>query len=82
MHESFTHVRSQAAFVRSLLDEVERVAPSVPAAAVSAQLVEELARLGCRFLEIAGALSKSVASAQTVLTVHAQTQPPPIEALR
>ena len=53
-------VRSQAAFVRTLLDEVERVAPSGTGNAVSTQLVEELARLGCRFLEVASALSTTM----------------------
>ena len=57
-------VRSQAAFVRTLLDEVERVAPSSAGGAVTAQLVEELARLGCRFLEVASALT-AVVDAQT-----------------
>jgi hypothetical protein len=47
-------VRIQAAVVRALLDE-ERVAPSTAGSAVSAQLVEELARLGCRLLEVASA---------------------------
>jgi hypothetical protein len=50
-------VRSQAAFVRSLLDEVERIAPAGAHGPVSAQLVEELARLGCRFIEVASALT-------------------------
>jgi hypothetical protein len=51
-------LRSQAACVRALLDEVERVVPAGAAAgAAGAQLVEELARLGCRFLEAAGALT-------------------------
>lgn len=50
-------IRSQAAFVRSLLDEVERLAPAGGAeGAVGAQLVEELARLGARFLEVSRAL--------------------------
>ena len=53
-------VRSQAAFVRALLDEVERVAPHGSEDAVNAQLVEELARLGCRFLEVASALAARV----------------------
>lgn len=50
-------VRSQAAFVRALLDEVERVAPSTGECPLSVQLVEELARLGCRFIEVADALT-------------------------
>lgn len=53
-------VRSQAAFVRALLDEVERVAPPGSDDAVSEQLVEELARLGRRCIEIANALAAVV----------------------
>ena len=50
-------VRGQAAFVRSLLDEVERLVPSGGPCPMSTQLAEELARLGCRILEVASALS-------------------------
>ena len=57
---ALSSVRSQAAFVRALLDEVERVAPPGSEDAVTEQLVEELARLGCRFLEVASALTATV----------------------
>ena len=57
---ALSSVRSQAAFVRALLDEVERVAPPGSEDAVNEQLVEELARLGCRFLEVASALTVTV----------------------
>lgn len=53
-------VRGQAAFVRALLDELERISPAGKEGAFSAQLVEELARLGCRCLEAATALSAVV----------------------
>jgi hypothetical protein len=53
-------VRSQAAFVRTLLDEVERVTFHDTEEALSEQVVEELARLGCRFLEVANAVAKAV----------------------
>jgi hypothetical protein len=50
-------LRSEAACVRALIDEIERVAPaSLAEEAVSAQLVEDLARLGCRLIEAAAAL--------------------------
>jgi len=49
-------VRSQAAFVRALLDEVERVAPAGGDRAVNEQLADELTRLGCRCVELANAL--------------------------
>ena len=50
-------VRSQAAFVRALIDELERISPAGAEVALSAQLAEELARLGCRCLEAARALA-------------------------
>lgn len=54
-------LRSQAACVRMLLDEIERVVPSGQACeGLSRQLVEELARLGCRTLEAAEALLEVV----------------------
>jgi hypothetical protein len=51
-----TTVRSQAACVRTLLDEVERVVPAELADPMSAQLVEELSRLGSRCAELAAEL--------------------------
>lgn len=54
-------LRSQAAFLRSLLDELERVAPASRAAeSLGDQVVEELSRLGCRSLEAASELSRVV----------------------
>jgi hypothetical protein len=59
-------IRSQAAFVRTLLDEVERTTAIGSATArldeshLSAQLVEELARLGCSFIEAANGLTSVV----------------------
>jgi hypothetical protein len=59
--EIVKNVRSEVACVRALLDELERVAPSsLDERAISGQLVEDLARLGCRFLEAAGALARVV----------------------
>jgi len=57
-------VRSQAACVRTLLDEVERTLPAELADPMSAQLIEELGRLGCGCVELAAALSK-IADEQT-----------------
>jgi hypothetical protein len=54
-----SNVRSQAACVRTLLDEVERTLPA-DADPMDAQLVEELGRLGCRCVELAAALTKLV----------------------
>jgi hypothetical protein len=53
-------VRSQAAFVRALLDEVERLAPAGAEEVVRAQVVEEIARLGWRCIELAKVLTVDV----------------------
>lgn len=54
-------LRSQAAFLRALLDEVERLAPaSSSEQGLSEQVVEELTRLGCRSLEAASELTRVV----------------------
>jgi hypothetical protein len=50
-------VREQAAVVRALADHLEHFAPSAAPAGLRGQLVEELARLGCRAFETAAALS-------------------------
>lgn len=55
--EPISTVRTQAAFVRALLDEIERVAPAGEGTAITAQLAEELARLGSRCIATAMALS-------------------------
>jgi hypothetical protein len=66
-------IRSQAAFVRTLLDEVERTTAASSAAArldeshLSAQLVEELARLGCSFIEVASGLTSVVDECEKIV---------------
>lgn len=50
-------LRSQAAFVRALLDELERAIPADAKREVRAQVVEELGRLGSRCLQAAEALA-------------------------
>ncbi len=51
-------LRTQAAVVRSVADHAERLARSVDFSGLEAQLVEEMAHLGCRLLEAAGSLSR------------------------
>lgn len=52
-------LRNQAALVRALVDEFERLAPSDgEGLLVCDQLLEELTRLGCRILETAAALAR------------------------
>lgn len=54
--DPISSLRSEVALVRALLDELERVAPTaVPD--VRAHLVEEIARLGRRCLDVAGAMA-------------------------
>lgn len=49
-------IRTQAGVVRALLDEVDSIDPAFDAE-LDGQLIEELARLGCRILEAASAMS-------------------------
>jgi hypothetical protein len=51
------HIRKQTACARALLDEVDRSLPQGSEPELSAQLVEELARLGCLLLDAASRLS-------------------------
>jgi len=51
-------IRSQAAFVRTLLDEVERLIPAGEERVLSEQIIEELTRLGCRCVELASHSSR------------------------
>ncbi len=53
---AFTGARSQAALVRTLLDELDRVAPA-EGEALNAQLAEELALLAARCSELSRALA-------------------------
>lgn len=49
-------LRRQAAVVRALADEVERVSSSGDANELDNQFIEEVARLGCRLVEAVGPL--------------------------
>ena len=60
---SLQTLRSQAAYVRALLDEVERLAPLSPSEEISEQVVDEIARLGSRSLQVAAELRRLVALA-------------------
>jgi hypothetical protein len=53
-HSAMREIRLQASIVRALLDEVDGVNRHQIS---RSQLLEELARLGCRLLETAAALS-------------------------
>jgi hypothetical protein len=52
-------LRSQTAVVRALADQVEYLSRAGDADGVGDQLIEEMAQLGCRLLEMAGTLARS-----------------------
>jgi hypothetical protein len=58
MPKAVREIRTQAGVIRALLDEVDAVDPAF-GAELEGQLIEELARLGCRILEAASAMSDS-----------------------
>jgi hypothetical protein len=53
-------LRSHAAVIRSLADEVECISRAGDAEGLGEQLIEEMARLGCRLLETAATLTESL----------------------
>jgi hypothetical protein len=60
LHQRVVSARTQAAIVRSLVDEFERASTRGDAYHwLRAQLIEELARLGCRVLEAAAVLTET-----------------------
>jgi hypothetical protein len=70
-------IRAQAALVRSLLDELDDLAPPRGserfAAALAAQTVEELAQLACRMMAVASSMAP-----QCVAEVHIQQWTVPV----
>lgn len=52
-------IRAQAAIVRTLIDTFDRVLPPGTDLALEKQIVDELARLGCRALEAAAAFANA-----------------------
>jgi len=51
------NVRSQVAVVRALADQIEQLSRAADVDALGDQMVEEMARLGCRLLDAAAALA-------------------------
>jgi hypothetical protein len=51
------NLRSQVAVVRTLADQVEQLSRAADVDGLGAQMVEEMARLGCRLLDAAAALA-------------------------
>jgi acetolactate synthase regulatory subunit len=56
---TIARLRAQVAVVRTLTDHVEHLADVAAVEGVQAQVVEEIARLGCRLLEVAASLAAS-----------------------
>jgi hypothetical protein len=54
-------LRSQAAVVNTLADRVEYLSRAGDADGMGDQLIEEMAQLGCRLIEMAAALARSQA---------------------
>jgi hypothetical protein len=52
-------LRSQAAVIRALADHVEHLSRAGDGDGIGDQLIEEMARLGCRLIEAAGSLAGS-----------------------
>ena len=75
------HLRSQLAVVRTLTDQVEQLSRAADVDGLGDQMVEEMARLGCRLLDAAAALagvspvedSGGFKRAATLETVHWET---------
>lgn len=67
--------RIQAAVVRALLDEVERIENPRTREDITDQLVEELARLGGRLLEAASAMTPMERTSGAYLRVEVEPRP-------
>jgi hypothetical protein len=52
-------LRSQLAVIRTLADDIEHLARPQDSDGLGEQIVEEMARLGCRLLQAAASLTKS-----------------------
>jgi len=51
-------LRSQVAVVRAIADQVEHLSRAGDGDGLGEQLIEEMARLGCRLLEAAGSMAE------------------------
>jgi len=52
-------LRAQVAIVRTLADHIEHFVRQADAGELSSQLIEEMARLGCRLFELAAPMTRS-----------------------
>ena len=70
-------VHVQMAVIRSLLDEIERI-ESATRETLSEQMIEELARLGCRVLELASAMTPAPAVSKVRLRAEPEPETAPV----
>jgi hypothetical protein len=52
-------LRAQVAIVRTIADHIEHFAQQMDADELSSQLIEEMARLGCRLFELAAPMTRA-----------------------
>jgi hypothetical protein len=63
--DEWSSIRRQAALARTLLDELEEIAPGFDRGRdLRAQAIEELTRLGCRIFEAAALLASRMKEAE------------------
>jgi hypothetical protein len=55
----FARLREQVAVVRNLADRIEQLVRPANAGSLSDQLIEEMARLGCRLFEAAASMAQA-----------------------
>jgi hypothetical protein len=56
---TLARLKTQVAAVRGIADHAERLARAADVESLGEQLVEEMARLGCRLIEAAGSLAEA-----------------------
>jgi type II secretory pathway component PulM len=56
---SLARLRAQVAVIRTLTDHIEQFAHAADVAGLHEQVVEEVARLGCRLFEVAASMAAS-----------------------
>ncbi|HTB78955.1 MAG TPA: hypothetical protein VK762_37185 [Polyangiaceae bacterium] len=76
--DELNSIRRQAALARTLLDELEEVAPGFDRGrALRAQVIEELTRLGCRIFEAAALLASEAKEDEEEARVAAERRDEP-----
>jgi hypothetical protein len=76
--DELSSIRRQAALARTLLDELDEVAPGFDRGrALRAQAIEELTRLGCRIFEAAALLASETKEDEDEARVAAERRDEP-----